>query len=251
MPPEGRAETSDDQVVLGVDTHKDVHVAVVLNVLGVRLAARGFPTTRTGYRDMITWVRSHGSLRQAGVEGTGSYGAALTRLLRAEGVPVIEVNRPDRSARRRRGKSDVVDAEAAARAVLAQDATAVPKSADGPVEAMRILKTAKDSAVKARVQAINQLKAVLVSADPALRETLNLLGTGQLVARCAELTTDDGRHDDVTAPPSTRCATLPAESSTSRPKPTICGDASPPRSSPPHRNCWTSAASAPTRPPRC
>jgi transposase len=114
-------------------------------------------------------------------------------------VPVIEVKRPDRSARRRRGKSDVVDAEAAARAVLAQDATAVPKSADGPVEAMRILKTAKDSAVKARVQAINQLKAVLVSADPALRETLNLLGTGQLVARCAELTTDDGRHDDVTA----------------------------------------------------
>jgi hypothetical protein len=95
----------------------------------------------------------------------------------------------------------VVNAEAAARAVLAEDATAVPKRADGPVEAMRILKTAKDSAVKARVQAINQLKAVLVSADPALREALNPLCTGQLTARCAELTTraEDSCHDDVTA----------------------------------------------------
>src|SRR3954451_1796026 len=101
--------------------------------LGVRLVAREFPTTRTGYSAMLTWARSHGPLRRAGVEGTGSYGAALTRLLRAEGVHVVEVNRPDRSARRRRGKSDVVDAEAAARAVLAEDATAVPKNADGPV----------------------------------------------------------------------------------------------------------------------
>ena len=201
VPPVGPANSSDGQVVLGVDTHKDVHVAVVLSILGVRLAAREFPTTRTGYRAMLTWARSHGPLRRTGVEGTGSYGAALTRLLRAEGVQVTEVNRPDRSARRRRGKSDVVDAESAARAVLAEDATAVPKSGEGPVEAMRILKTAKDSAVKARVQAINQLKAVLVSADPALREALNPLCTSQLIARCAELTTGagDSRHDDVSA----------------------------------------------------
>jgi transposase len=166
VPPVCPAKTNDDQVVLGVDTHKDVHIAVVLSILGVRLAVREFPTTRTGYRAMFTWARSHGPLCRAGVEGAGSYGAALTRLLRAEGVQVTEINRPDRSARRRRGKSDVVDAESAARAVLAEDATAVPKSADGPVEAMRILKTAKDSAVKARVQAINQLKAVLISAVP-------------------------------------------------------------------------------------
>ena len=81
----GPGKTSDDQVVLGVDTHKDVHVAVVLSVLGVLLAAREFPTTKTGYRDMLTWVRSYGPLHRAGVEGTGSYGAALTRLLRTEG----------------------------------------------------------------------------------------------------------------------------------------------------------------------
>ena len=93
VPPGGPAKTSDDQVVLGVDTHKDVHVAVVLSIVGVRLAAREFPTTRTGYRAMLTWARSFGPLHRAGVEGTGSYGAALTRLLRAEGVHVIEVNR--------------------------------------------------------------------------------------------------------------------------------------------------------------
>ncbi|ASW57397.1 IS110 family transposase [Plantactinospora sp. KBS50] len=197
MPQEGQTETGDHEVVLGVDTHKDVHVAVVLTTLGVLLAGRDFPTTKSGYRDMVMWARSYGPLRLAGVEGTGSYGAGLTRLLRAAGVHVIEVNRPDRSVRRRRGKSDAVDAEAAARAVLAGDATALPKTADGLVEAMRIFKTAKDSAVKARVQAINQLKAIVVTAEPALREALALLNTSRLVARCCQLDVD--AQDAVTA----------------------------------------------------
>jgi transposase len=170
---------------------------VVLSSTGVVLASGEFPTTRTGYRATIGWARSHGVLSRAGVEGTGSYEAALTRLLRTEGVQVLEVNRPDRSVRRRRGKSDVVDAEAAARAVLAGAATAVPKTADGPVEALRLFKTAKDSAVKARVQAVNQLKAVLVGVDPAMREALAALPTGQLIQHCAEL--DLVVADDVTA----------------------------------------------------
>jgi transposase len=197
MPPQTQTAPSDDEVVLGVDTHSDVHVAVVLTALGGLLGAHDFPTTTTGYQDLIAWARGHGRLHRAGVEGTGSYGAALTRLLRADGVHVIEVNRPDRSARRRRGKSDVVDAEAAARAVLAETATATPKTANGPVEAMRILKLAKDSAVKGRVQALNQLKAVLVNADPALRDALRHLRRQQLIAHCAELDADCG--DDVTA----------------------------------------------------
>jgi transposase len=197
MPPESPTAPREDEVVLGVDTHSDVHVAVVLTALGGLLAAHDFPTTTTGYRDLIAWARGHGRLHRAGVEGTGSYGAALTRLLRADGVHVVEVNRPDRAARRRRGKSDVVDAEAAARAVLAETATATPKTADGPVEAMRILKLAKDSAVKGRVQALNQLKAVLVNADPALRDTLRHLRPQQLIAHCIELDVDC--RDDVTA----------------------------------------------------
>lgn len=180
-----------DEVILGVDTHKDVHVAVLLSGLGVVLATGHFPTTAVGYDTLLAWAQAHGRLHLAGVEGTASYGAALTRRLRAGGVHVVEVNRPDRSARRRRGKSDLVDAEAAARAVLAQDATATPKTGNGPVEAMRIIKTAKDSAVKARVQALNQLKAVLISADPALREALSPLPTQKLLRRCAELDTTD------------------------------------------------------------
>ena len=103
--------------VLGVDTHKDVHVAAVVSVLGALLGTRPFPATATGYRQLAEWAHSLGVVQQAGVEGTGSYGAGLARHLAVEGMEVIEVNRPDRAARRRSGKTDAVDAEAAARAV--------------------------------------------------------------------------------------------------------------------------------------
>jgi transposase len=106
------------EVVLGVDTHADEHVAALLTAVGAVVATVSFPATAAGYRGLLAWARGHGPVRRAGVEGTGSYGAALARHLRRAGVPVIEVNRPDRAARRRRGKTDTVDAEAAARAVL-------------------------------------------------------------------------------------------------------------------------------------
>lgn len=181
---------TDDEVVLGVDTHKDVHVAVVLSSTGALLESRPFPATAAGYQQMIAWACSFAPLNIAGVEGTGSYGAGLTRALRAANVQVIEVNHPDRATRRRRGKTDAIDAESAARAVLSGAATALAKTSDGPVEDIRVLKVAKDSAVKARVQAINQLKAILVSSDSALREQLSTLNTRQLILHCAEL--DDG-----------------------------------------------------------
>jgi transposase len=129
------------------------------------------------------------------VEGTGSYGAGLARVLRAHGVETIEINRPDRAIRRRRGKTDAVDAEAAARAVLAKDARALAKSGDGQVEQLRILKLAKHSATKARVQAVNQLHSVLINLDPALRDRLAALTPARLVARCAELDAPDGVTD--------------------------------------------------------
>jgi transposase len=190
--PAGQAE-----VVLGVDTHKDVHVAAVCTALGAAVAASSFPATREGYRRLLAWARAAGVVRRAGVEGTGSYGAGLSRYLRGEGVQVIEVNRPDRAARRRRGKSDTVDAEAAACSVISGRATAQPKSGDGPIEQIRVYKIAKDSAVKARRQAINQLKAILVSADPALREQLSGLGTRALVTHCAGLRDQPARPSAV------------------------------------------------------
>jgi transposase len=156
-------------------------------MLGAVLATSPFPATAAGYRCLLAWARDFGVVRQAGVEGTGSYGAALARFLRVEGVAVVEVNRPDRAKRRQRGKSDTIDAEAAAQAVISRRATAVPKSGDGPVEQIRVYKIAKDSAVKARRQAINQIKAILVNADPDLREELAGLGRLALVTRCVSL----------------------------------------------------------------
>src|SRR5215207_5257525 len=179
-----------DEVILGVDTHKDNHVAAVITALGAVAASHSFPTTMVGYQQLLAWARSFGTLRRAGVECTGSYGAALTRHLQAAGITVIEVNQPDKATHRRRGKTDTIDAQAAARAVLAGRATAVAKSGDGPVEMLRMFKLAKRSAIKSRTQAINQLKAVLVAANATLREELSGLSTPILIRQCAQLPTD-------------------------------------------------------------
>jgi transposase len=186
-PASDQPDSSDQDVVLGVDTHKDIHVAAVLTALGVVLASASFPTTAAGYRRLLTWARGLGPLARAGVECTGSYGKALARYLRGEGIEVIEVNSADKATRRRRGKTDTIDAEAAARAVLSGRATTTAKAGDGPVEMVRMFKLAKASAIKSRTQAINQLKSILVSTDPALRETLTGLSYKSLVRRCAAL----------------------------------------------------------------
>ncbi len=179
-----------EEVVLGVDTHKDVHVAAVITTLGASLAHQEFPATAQGYRQLAVWAGSFGVLKRAGVECTGSYGAALARVLRREGIEVIEINQPDRATRRKRGKTDAVDADAAARVVLSGRATTTPKTADGPAAGMRVLRLAKESAVKARTQAMNQLKAVLLAVDPGLRESLAGLTNRALIATCAELNDD-------------------------------------------------------------
>ncbi|WP_424921750.1 IS110 family transposase [Streptomyces sp. wa1] len=181
-----------EDVILGVDTHKDVHVAAVITTLGASLSHQEFPTTAAGYRQLISWARSFGVVRRAGVECTGSYGSALTRALRRESIDVVEINQPDRATRRKRGKTDAIDADAAARAVLSGRATTTPKTADGPAADMRVLRLAKESAVKARTQAMNQLKAVLLVLDPELREQLSGLTSTTLIATCAELGADHG-----------------------------------------------------------
>lgn len=174
-------------VTVGVDTHKDLHVAVALDALGRRISDVQVPTTTTGYQQLHRWAANLGEIEAFGVEGTGSYGAGLARHLRRCGHRVVEVNRPDRATRHRKGKSDPIDAEAAARAVLAGTATGTPKTGDDQVETIRMLKLARDSAVKAQTQAISQLKAVLVTAPAELREPLTGLGLVALLNRCAAL----------------------------------------------------------------
>ena len=126
-----QANADDTEVILGVDTHKDTHVAALLNPVGALLDSRCFAATAAGYQQLLGWAQAFGTPRRAGVECTGSYGAALSRHLQAAGVQVLDVNQPDKATRRRRGKTDAIDAEAAARAVLAGRATATAKPAPG------------------------------------------------------------------------------------------------------------------------
>jgi transposase len=135
-----------------------------------------------GYAELQQWCRTLGEVHAFGIEGTGSYGAGVARFLANRGYAVVEVNRPDRSTRRRKGKSDPTDAEMAARAVLAGVANATPKSGGGEVEMIRMLKNTEGSAVKARTQAINQMKALVVTAPAELRETLSGLASGAWAA---------------------------------------------------------------------
>jgi transposase len=159
-------------VVGGVDTHKDTHVAAIVNTAGELVATAAFPNDRAGYQAMLAWMNGHGMLERLGVEGTGSYGAGLARFLTVAGVEVLEVNRPDRRRRRLRGKSDPVDAHAAARAALARDLVAVPKSADGIVEAIRAVRIPRKSAMKARTQVANQIHTLIDTAPDELRANL-------------------------------------------------------------------------------
>jgi transposase len=167
------------EVILGVDTHLEVHVAVGVDHLGRRLGELSVPTTVKGYERLLCWAEGLGPVRCAGIEGTSSYGAGLARHLRSLGIEVLEVERPKRRERssRRNLKSDSLDAERAARAVLAGETSGVPKSGEGRVEMIRALRTARRSAMKARTQAANQLQGLRVTAPEALRHRLRGLST--------------------------------------------------------------------------
>ena len=123
-------------VVGGVDTHKDLHVAAVVDERDLVLGTRCFATTRQGYRQMLAWMRSFGELRRVGIESTGSYGAGLLRFVQKAGIEVLEVTTPDNQDRRRRGKNDDLDAQNAAHAAFAGKRTVTPRSRDGMVEVL-------------------------------------------------------------------------------------------------------------------
>jgi transposase len=189
------------EVILGVDTHLEFHTAVAVDHLGRRLGESSVPTTTRGYEGLLCWAEGFGPVRCAGVEGTSSYGAGLTRHLRVRGIEVLEVERPKhrRSTRRNLQKSDPSDAYSAARAVLAGEASGVPKSADGRVEMIRTLRAARRSAVKARTQAANQLQGLRVTAPEELLDRLRGLSTKELVSVAARFRLADNPRDVTSA----------------------------------------------------
>ena len=172
----------------GVDTHRDIHVAAMVDGVGRVVGSESFAADESGYRRMVAWFGGRGNLVRVGVEGCGSYGAGLARHLAAAGIEVVEVNRPNRQLRRQQGgKSDPVDAEAAARAAASGQATAVPKSGDGPAECIRMLVVARRSATKARTQAANQIHSLVVTAPEQVKHQLRGLKLKARVRVCARL----------------------------------------------------------------
>jgi len=174
-------------VIGGVDTHKHTHYAAAIDDQGRLLGHREFPANDGGYQRLLTWMRSQGQVLTIGVESTGSFGATLTRALSKAGERIVEVNRPNRVARHMDGKSDRLDAEQIARAVLGQTSTATPKTKSGMVEVIRTLRVTRASAVKARTQAFNTLWGVMIGAPSPLRDELVMLTKRTLVNRCLRL----------------------------------------------------------------
>ncbi|MEA1903282.1 MAG: IS110 family transposase [Actinomycetota bacterium] len=154
----------------GVDTHLDFHVAAALDQIGGELGIESFETTTAGYQKLLDWLSAFGPVTRIGVEGTGSYGTGLARFLYSQGVEVVEVDRPNRQLRHRRGKSDPTDAVAAARAALSGQATGTPKLRNGPMEQMRVLLVARRSGREQRVQTLNQIRQLVFCAPEPIRE---------------------------------------------------------------------------------
>lgn len=187
-------------IVGGVDTHKDLHVAAVIDTSENVLGTGSFSTTRAGYRAMTRWMADYGVVMKVGIEGTGSFGAGLTRHLGGLGIETVEIDRPDRSDRRRKGKDDDLDAINAAKAALRGQRTSIPKSKDGKVESLRVLRVARSTAVKSRRVALQMLRMQIISAPEELRDQVRNLTRMQLIRTCAAWRPDvSDAADPVTA----------------------------------------------------
>lgn len=181
------ASSTEPQVTVGVDTHKQFHVAHAVDRPGRSLGSHRVSVNARGYRDLVSWAQQFGPICQVGIEGPGHYGAGLSRHLRAEGIHVIEVGRPKKQRRARYGKSDDADAAGAAAMVLAGEALGDPKNADGPAEMVRILRVARASAVRARGKAFLALKDLIVTAPDGLRAELTCVYRKTLLYACRTL----------------------------------------------------------------
>ena len=182
---ETRAETR--AITGGVDTHADVHVAAALDPIGGLLGAGEFPATPAGYARLLGWLGGFGTVCLVGIEGTGSYGAGLSRHVTAAGIRVVEAGRSDRQDRRRQGKSDPLDAVSAARAAQSGRARGAPKGRDGAVEAIRALMIARRGAIRERTRTINQARALVLTGPDDLRTRFARHATAALIAGIASL----------------------------------------------------------------
>ncbi|WP_245554252.1 IS110 family transposase [Nocardia takedensis] len=183
-------------ILVGVDTHADTHHVAVINEHGKKLDDREFDTTAAGYRDLDRWLRSRGTVIRVGIEGTGSYGADLARYLRRHDYDVAEVPRPNRRLRRSQGKTDTIDAYAAARQLLDGSQTTAPKNRDGAIEAVRALRVARNNAVKTVTAALNALRSLITTSPEELRSRLRSLSRARLLATCAGFDPGPGRLTD-------------------------------------------------------
>ena len=166
--------TADNiQIIGGVDTHQDLHTAAVVSHDGTVLGTESFSTTRAGYRAMLRWFRSHGELLRVGVESTGTYGAGITRHLALSGIPVLKVTGPDPASRRAKGKDDALDAISAAEAARTRRRVQVAKDRSGSVEALRVLRTTRKTAIKCRRAALQQLHNTIVAAPEEVRDQVS------------------------------------------------------------------------------
>lgn len=192
-------DTTMRHVIGGVDTHQDLHVAAVVDEHDRVIQTRSFAATRQGYRQMLAWMRSFGDLQRVGVESTGSYGAGLLRFLQASGVEVLEVTAPDRQDRRRRGKNDDLDAQNAAHAAFSGSRTVTPRSRDGMVESLRVLRAGRKTAVSARRIALQMLHNTIICAPEGLRDQLRAMTRMQLIRTVAAWRPDLTAYRDVEA----------------------------------------------------
>jgi transposase len=174
--------------VLGVDTHRDEHVlAVVTAPAGAVVARRAIGADGRGYREALRFADQVAAGKRAwAIEGAGSYGAGLARYLSEQGEAVLEISRTLRAERRLAGKDDSLDAVRTARAALASEALALPRSGERR-EALRLLLIARRSAVDVRREALTQLRAVIVTAPESLRDELRRLPLARLLDRCSRL----------------------------------------------------------------
>ncbi len=156
-------------VIGGVDTHADFHVAAAIDGNDGMLGIESFPADAAGYEELLGWLVGFGAVILVGVEGTGSWGVGLARFLHDQEVETVEVDRPNRQKRRKVGKSDPIDAEAAARAALSGEASVTPKTRNGPIEQMRVLLVARRSARAQRIQTLNQLRHLVFCGPEPIR----------------------------------------------------------------------------------
>jgi len=191
----------------GVDTHLDLNVAAALDPLGGLLGLAEFPTTKRGHVELLGFLQGFGPVARVGIEGTSSYGAGIARFLRRSGIEVVEVDRPNRQARRRTGKSDPADALEAARAALSGRAQGAGKTKDGNVEAIRTLVVAKRSCRSTKIKTLNQIRHLSFTAPEDLRERLKGVSRQQLGAAAAALRPRAG-SDPVTFATKTALSTL-------------------------------------------